>query len=240
MLNKKLLALAILLSLLAAGSVFWYLNSLTNKTVSLNMVSIVTAAVDIPKNTVIKAEMLTQSELPQEYSPANGITEIKDAVGKIAATKVFRNQQLLKGALIEKGDKTAGLAYTVPAGKRAVTVAVDEVSGLDGQILPGDRVDVAATLNFDGPQSTQITQTSLILQNITVLAVGRTLETEAQSWLQRNGMEKTVTLAVTPKDAQPLILASERGTIRMLLRSPVDHEISNLGGLRGSDLLQGR
>lgn len=240
MLNKKLLALAIFFSLLAAGSVFWYLNSLTNKTVSLEMVSVVTAAVDIPKNTVVKAEMLIKSELPQEYSPVDGVTEIEDAVGKIAATKIFRNQQLLKGALIENGDKGAGLAYTVPMGKRAVTVAVDEVSGLDGQILPGDRVDVAATLNFDGPQSTQITQTSIILQNIHVLAIGRTLEAEAQSWLDRKETEKTVTLAVTPKDAQPLILASERGTIRMLLRSPADQETSNLGGLRGSDLLQGR
>lgn len=240
MVNKKLLALAIFFSLLAAGSVFWYLNNVTNKTVSLEKVSVVTAAVDIPKNAVIEAEMLTTTELPQEYSQADGVTEIEEAVGKIAATKIFRNQQLLNRALIEKGDKSAGLAYTVPMGQRAVTVAVDEVSGLDGQILPGDWVDVAATLDFEGPQNTQITQTSLILQNIHVLSVGRTLDAEAQSWIERKETEKTVTLAVTPSEAQPLILASERGTIRLLLRSPGDQETLNLGGLRGSDLLHGR
>lgn len=241
MLNKKLVVLALILSLSAAGSVYWYLTTIGSRMDTSEKVAAVVAAVDIPKNTVIKEEMLTETELPKAYSQAGGVTQIEEVVGNVANTKIFRGQQVLSKAFIESGDKKAGLAYTVPIGRRAVSVPVNEVSGLDGQLLPGDRVDVAATLDFEVTGgSAEINQTSIILQNIQVLAVGRVLEAEAQNWIQREGLEKTVTLAVTPQEAQPLIMASEKGTIRMLLRSPADDEILKVPALRGTDMLQGR
>lgn len=240
MLNKKLVVLAVILSLLAAGSVYWYLSGVSNRMDTTDKVPAVVAAVDIPSNTLIEEDMLLKTQLPRQYSQAGGVAEIQEAVGKVADSKIYSGQQVLSQALIAKGDEKAGLAYTVPPGRRAVSVAVDEVSGLDGQLMPGDRVDVAATLDFKGSGDSDITQTSIILQDIQVLAVGRVLDAEAQSWAEREGMEKTVTLAVLPQEAQPLILASERGSVRMLLRSPGDSKKSNLGSLQLNDMLRGR
>jgi pilus assembly protein CpaB len=240
LLNKKLLLLAVVFSLLAAGSVYWYLSSLSSGTERGEMVPVVTAAQDIPKNTVIEEKMLVKTEIPREYAQGGVINNIKDAEGKVAQMKILQGQQVLSKALIQTGDRSAGLAYAVPKGRRAVSVAINEVSGLDGQLMPGDRVDVAATLDFSGSGGGDITQTSIILQDIEVLAVGRVLEAEKQSWAQRGEMEKTVTLAVLPEEAQPLILASERGSIRMLLRSPADSGKPNLGSLQLNDMLRGR
>lgn len=239
MLNKKFLLLAVVFSLLAAGSVYWYLSSLAGGADSEKMVPVVTAAQDIPRNTVIQEQMLIKTEVPEEYVQPGAVSSIKEAEGKLARVKIFQGQQLIDKALIETGDRSASLAYAVPQGRRAVSVAVNEVSALDGQLMPGDRVDVAATLDFSG-SGTDITQTSIILQDIEVLAVGRTLEAEARSWAQREGMEKTVTLAVLPEEAQPLILASEKGSIRMLLRSPGDSGKPNLGSLQLNDMLRGK
>jgi len=240
LLNKKLLFLAVVFSLLAAGSVYWYLSSLSGGAEELDMVPVVTAAQDIPKNTVIEEEMLVKTDIPREYAQGGAINNIKDAEGKVAQVKILQGQQVLSKALIQTGDRNAGLAYAVPKGRRAVSVAIHEVPGLDGQLMPGDRVDVAATLDFSGSGGGHITQTSIILQDIEVLAVGRVLEAENQSWAQRGEMEKTVTLAVLPEEAQPLILASERGSIRMLLRSPADSGKPNLGSLQLNDMLRGR
>lgn len=241
MLNKKLLALAIIFSLFAAGSVYWFLSTTASKIASKDSVSVVTAAVDIPKNTVIKEEMLSRTQIPQSHAQSGVIAENADAVGKVTDAKIFSGQQVLDKALIAPGDKKAGLSLTIPKGRRAVTVAVNEVSGLNSLLMPGDRVDVAATLDFKGTvDGGEINQTSVILQNIQVLAVGKALEAEAQTWAQKEESETTATLAVTPQEAQPLIMASERGTIRMLLRSPADEEVLKVPALRGTDMLQGR
>ena len=87
--------------------------------------------------------------------------------------------------------------------------------------MPGDRVDVAATLDFSGsgvdispkPALSSRTLKCWLLDGFWRLRTRAGLSGE--KW-------KTVTLAVLPEEAQPLILASERGSIRMLLRSPAD------------------
>lgn len=241
MLNKKLLGLAIILSLLAAGSAYWFLSTTASKMFSKDSVSVVTAAVDIPRNTVVKEEMLSKTQISKTYAQAGAIKEAEEAVGKVTNAKIFRGQQVLTKALTGPGDKDAGLALTIPKGKRAVTVAVNEVSGLNGLLMPGDRVDVAATLDFKGTDGGgEINQTSIILQNVQVLAVGKALDADAQTWAEKQDTETTATLAVTPKEAQPLIMASEKGTIRLLLRYPADEDVLTVPALRGTDMLQGR
>ena len=239
MLNKKLVALAVIFSLLAAGSVYLYLRDVASKEDTAQYVTVLSAAQDIGRNTVITEVMLEEAAIPEQYVQAGALTKMEDAVGKVALAKIFRGQQVLGAALIDSGSSAEGLAYTIPSGKRAVSVAVDEVSALDGMMMPGDKVDVAVTMDFN-VGGNGVSQTSIIIQNIQVLAVGRKLEGEGESWLEREGMEKTVTLAVTPAQAQSLILASERGSIRMLLRTPSDSGTFNPGALQTTDLLRGR
>lgn len=239
LLSKKMVALAIILSILAAGSVYWYLSDVTQRVDTTEYAAVLVAARDIGKNTVISEDMLEETAIPKEYVQPGAVSDMEDAVDKVALSKIYQGQQVLGKALIARGSSSEGLAYTIPVGKRAVSVAVDEVSGIDGMIMPGDRVDVAATMDFSVGE-TDVSQTSIIVQDIQVLAVGRQLDAEGRSWMEREGTEKTVTLAVTPNEAQPLILASERGSIRIMLRPPADTSKPNLGAFQSTDMLRGR
>ena len=234
MVNKKLIFLAVFLSLAAAGSVFWYLSSLTNEMDTTVYANTVAAVVDIPKNTVVTGDMVKEVKVPQEYVHPEAVTKVSEAVGRISTGRIYAGEYVISRSLVEQGQTNQGLAYAIPKGKRAVSIAINEVSGVTGLVMPGDKVDIVVTLDLSG-----VTQTGYILQGIPVLAVGRKLDAQAETWAKREGMESTFTLAVTPKEAQPLVLASERGSIRLLLRPPVDDSKANLMDLRLNDLLRG-
>ena len=111
---------------------------------------------------------------------------------------------------------------TIPNDKRAVTITVDDVSGVAGFIAPGSYVDV---LNVDGDGKDRRVSGSLLLQNVLVLAVGSTDITSDK--VKKNENVKTVTLALDPREAVELRVAQSEGRITLMLRpqKPTDKEI---------------
>jgi pilus assembly protein CpaB len=107
---------------------------------------------------------------------------------------------------------------------RAVAIPVDDITGVAGFLKEGDRLDILATveipmLNASGMEESTLL-TLVVLQNIELLAVGTNPETN----LKKNSSgANTLTLAVSVQDAQALVLATEQGKIRILLRPPMDH-----------------
>jgi len=240
MISKKLLVFAIILSLLTAGSVYYYLQNLEKSLNTTEYVNIFTASKDIPANTKITGEMFIKKQIPVEYAHNDSVIDIEKVKGKIIKVPLVAGEVILKSHLAgEKGGD--GLAYTVPVGKRAITISVSEVSAVANMVLPGDRVDIIVTLDMEEKKADQskekVTKNGFLLQKLEILAVG--------SRMERNSKVKakeitTVTLAVSPEEAPRLALASERGTIRMLLRSPIDDEIKDLTPVRLQDLLERR
>lgn len=119
------------------------------------------------------------------------------------------------------------LARMVRKSERALSVSVDMNSSVSGMIQPNDHVDIVGTFRFPGDdKSSTFDQVTLtILQNVTVLAVGQ----QVSSALQRAGAAgerprnyATMTLAVTPKEAEMLVFAQQKGTLTFTLRNPVD------------------
>lgn len=240
MISKKLLAFAIILSLLTAGSVYYYLQNLEESFDTTEYVNVFAAVKDIPLDTKIAREMFTEKKVPVEYAHHNSVIDIVQVEGKIIKVPLVAGETLLKSHIAgERGED--GLAYTVPEGKRAIAVAVNEVSAVANMVLPGDRVDIIVTLDLeekkaDGSEQ-GITKNGFLLQNLEILAVGSRMKRSSNG---KGNEISTVTLAVNPEDAPRLALASERGTIRMLLRSPVDDEIKDLAPVRLQDLLERR
>jgi pilus assembly protein CpaB len=115
------------------------------------------------------------------------------------------------------------MSVLVPSGMRAMAVGVNEVIGVSGFILPKDRVDVIATRTDQGTDKS----TETILQNIEVLAVGKRLEQEGK----QNIEVPTLTLAVTPEEAERLALALQEGKIHIALRSILDTQVARLATL---------
>ncbi|MBC7324510.1 MAG: Flp pilus assembly protein CpaB, partial [Moorella sp. (in: Bacteria)] len=134
-------------------------------------------------------------------------------------------------------DPSQGLAFLVSPGKRAATIAVNDVSGLAGLLRPGDRVDVAGTV--DVPLgSARETVTSLLIQNVHVLAVNQFADPSPVKSSNKSTQTQTITLEVTPQQAQTLILAAERGSVRLLLRSPGDEAEVALPSVRLENLVR--
>jgi len=218
--NKYVIFISIIFGLITAYLIYDYLIRVEQSMNNVQYGEVVVAAADVSAKTRVTHEMLQVKKIPVEYIHPLAARKKEEAAGSITTVPLFQGEQVLKKLIVAPGEVKNGLAYAVPEGKRAVTVAVDEVSGISGFIKPDDRVDVAAVINLPEGQR-EIPHSLVVLQNIQVLAVGKILEDRTDG---KNPIEyKTVTLAVTLEESRPLILASQKGSIRLMLRSPVDN-----------------
>ncbi len=192
-------------------------------------VSVVIAAEDIPAESVIGAEAVTTTELPADRAPRNAATSVPEVLGKVAKV-VLPTGTVIELDKISEPGPAHGLAWTVTPGMRAVTVALDPVSGVAGFLKPGNRVDVLATV----PQG-DTTVALTVLQDVKLLAIGPqaqpTTEEEAKEGATpgpRAREQPTATLEVTPEGAQDLVLADQKGDLRLTLRAATDHAMAGL------------
>lgn len=221
--TKKYWIIAIVCGLAAAALFYLFLGQVQEQYRPDNMVKVVRAAQPIPKDQVIKANQLMTEEVPDIYAHPNGIRDASEAVGKTVTSDISAGEEILKEKLVGEKDKADRLAYVIPLNKRAVTIAINEVVGVANNIKVGDHVDVMVTVNATAPGTSEAkTYTVLTLQNIEVLSVGTKASGEEAA---KGG---TLTVAVTPQQAQPLILATQEGQIRLMLRSPVDDSTFDL------------
>lgn len=225
--NKIILIMALVFGILTAFGTFKYLDNLKETyRASGNYAKVAVAAQTIPARTLIQEQMLKYVELPVEYITAGAVVDTKDAVGKLARGDIYPDEQILHSKLVARDDPDAGLAGKVNTGRRAVTVAVNPVSALAGMVRPGDRVDVITTFNTEGNPTQSLTST--IIHNVPVLAV----DANTATGNPRDEAPATVTLQVTPTQAQELVLATERGSIRLTLRSPDDSQATPIPSAR--------
>lgn len=211
--SKLVFLLAIIFGLLTALLLYKYLADTKAALENTEYVEIVVAAEDIPAKTRIMEKMLKLKKIPKEYQHPNEILHLEDVVNKILLVPVIEGESIMSNQILGPEERKEGLAYIIPQGKRALTIPVDEVSGVAGLIKPGDSVDILATLEIN-----DTAYTSVPLQNIEVLAVGKKIDDTITEPVEY----KTVTLAVTFTQAKRLMMASQRGAIRLMLRSPVD------------------
>src|SRR3972149_5788424 len=109
---------------------------------------VVVAGQDIPARTEIGPEMLSVVDVPGSLAVNGALESVEPLIGETTRYPVAAGQQVtLAGAGAQT--KEDGLAGVVPKGLRALSVEVDEIRGVGGLLLPGDRVDVIAVLTAD-------------------------------------------------------------------------------------------
>ncbi|MCL6634262.1 MAG: Flp pilus assembly protein CpaB [Peptococcaceae bacterium] len=240
--NKIILMLAVIVGLAAAGGIYLYLEDLKKTYVlSGDFVKVVTARQRIPAKTQITAQMIEMKDIPANYINERAAVDTGEVIGKIARSEILPGEQVLRDKLAKDRDSSDGLSFTLPPGRRAVTVAVNEVSGLAGLVRPGDRVDVLGTFDLQGAVGQEKASiTSLLIQNVDVLSVDQSTSPAAGN--NQDGKKAapahTITLSVTPEQAQPLVLCSEKGSIRLILRPATDQEIVTLPSIRMNQLVR--
>lgn len=226
--SKKYWVIALLCGLVTAYLSYQYLQQIENQYRPDNMIEVVKARIDINKDTIITAKELETQEIPAQYVHPDALMEKEKVIGKIAVNDLSAGEVIINEKLVSSKDKSSRLSYSIPNYQRAVSIAIDNVTGVSGFITPGDRVDIVATLDIPllDPRGNEKTKTFNIMamQDIQVLEVGDKYRIAND----RNSSEsKTLTLAVPTQDVQALVLAAERGRLRVLLRSPVDSSRTN-------------
>jgi pilus assembly protein CpaB len=175
--------------------------------------TIVVAANALPFGTTIKGEDLREIPWARSALPEGAFSKIAEIIEKgrrVVLSPLGPNEPILKWK-ITGPDARASLSAVVEEGMRAVGIRVNDVVGVAGFVLPGDRVDVLLTRTDNSEKPS----TDVIIQNVRVLAVDQVADEKAST----PTLARVVTVEVTTVDAQKVALAQSVGQLSLSLRS---------------------
>ena len=181
-------------------------------------VSILVASDTLAFGAPIGAKDVREIDWPAQSRPdgafANFAELIKD--GRRITMSPFVRDEPIIASKVSAPDQRASLSTVIEKGKRAVTVAVDDVRGVAGFIFPGDFVDVVLTRteNSNGPQNFS----EVILQHVKVLAIDQM----AGQRQEHPTVAKAVTVEADPEQALKILLAVNVGKLSLILRQPAE------------------
>lgn len=215
---------AILMGLLATWGVARYVGGVRKQVeTEVEQVEILVARESVPTglsvDDMLKRRLLEKKKVPRKYVVTRAVYTAKDVDGRVSTVPLTKGEQLT----IDKFQvpAQAGVTYVVPKDQVAISVPVDDVRGVSGLIRTGDLVTVIATVQDKMGEET----TKVLLQHVKVLAVGgsTTPSGEQKSTLASTGsrqqaaVKPTITLALSPADAEKLVFAEEVGKVWLTL-----------------------
>jgi pilus assembly protein CpaB len=214
--GAKYLALAVVVGLVAVFLIHRYITT-TTQVVQVAKDPVVVAEVDISPGTALEPRLLRVDQWPKNIIPPRTVRSPQEVQGRVVQTFIAKGEPILTTKLAPEGT-AAGLGGLLAPDKLAVTIKTDEVTGVAGFINPGDRVDVLVELPAPEGQGEHISK--IILQNIKVLSKGQIFDPTAPK--DKPQVVNTVTLEVTPEQAEALNLATFQGKIRLALRNQLN------------------
>jgi pilus assembly protein CpaB len=187
-------------------------------------VSVVVAAGNISRGTTVSADLLKTRDMPKDSVPEGVVTKVEDAIDRMAYSPLVKDEIILDGKLTPRGSGR-GMAALIPAGMRAFTIQTPSVAaGVAGFVLPGDKVDVLLTVASQYPNDpTGGGTTTTLLQNVEILAVDQRVDAPADNKVDPKEL-RSVTVLVTPDQANKLDLGQNKGTLHLSLRNPEDNQ----------------
>lgn len=226
LLRNRLVIIALVVGSLTALLAYGFLAR--QASAATKSMQVVVAQRLIPAGTILNFDMVALRSMRKNTVPSTAIQSLAMVAGKIAGVEIPAGQIVTSESLAEK----TRLAQMIPPNMRAVTVSLMPVIGVGGFLKPGDHVDVIATFDVNGG-----TLTRTILQNALLLATGTDMLVadpgRAGSKPAKSEVQPTATLALSPMDAEKLILAESRGTLRIVLRRSDDVSLAATRGFTG-------
>lgn len=183
---------------------------------------VMTAALEIPYGQKVENRHLKRIEMPVGLAPEGAVRNAQQIEGMVANANILPGEILMQGRFSEH---LAGstLASLIEPNMRAVTVRVNDVVGVGGFLLPGNRVDVLASRTVN-----KRTITNTILNDLKVLAVDQTASTNEKDPV----IVRAVTLEVSPQQAEDIVKARDEGPIQLSLRNPNDRGVQKKPAVR--------
>lgn len=221
--NGLLLGLALGVGLLSAWGVQRYIQGQMQAIESRAKAGTVRVLVprgDLAKGSVIDEETVAVRAVPKEWAHANAILEAQfERVASQRLALPATGGQMLMWSMLE-GQRTPSFSARLTNGRRAITVPVDEVNSISGMLQPGDRIDLMLSAKREAKPLLLP-----LLQNVVILATGsQAVPASEESSSQTGGRRSytTITLEVSPDEAQRVLAAREIGKVAALLRAPGD------------------
>ncbi len=221
---------------LVVSSIFYRMTSRTpggsTRAEATDTRDMVVATRALPVGVSVKPPDVKVVKISNQAFPKGAFSKVEEVIDRPVISNILVDEPVLEGRLASRGSGL-GLAPVIPVGMRAVTVAVNEVIGVAGFVLPGMRVDVLVT---GTPPDGKNRMTTTVLQNILVLSAGHAMQPDARG---QPISAPTVTLLVTPAQAEILTLAGNEGRVQLVLRNGSDQSVEPTPGRVAAELYGG-
>ena len=217
--------LLVLISALFAGAAAWFANewittqvAQKNTKETIETVNVVVAALNIPYGNIVERQHIKIQTMPKEIAPAGTISDLDEVKGKIAKRALIPGEIILPQHVTDQTQGSVLSALLSPK-MRAVTLRVNDVVGVGGFLLPGNHVDILHVR-----RSGKGASTSTILKKVKILAVGQKSNTNSNDPI----VVRSVTVEVSPKNAEKLVTAKATGSIQLTLRNPLEDAVAEV------------
>lgn len=240
---KKNFLFAGVFALLASVFAGLYLYDVEQTNRSMNEpVNVVVAASRIEQGKAITYSMLKEKLIPKQYVQPKYISQIKDFYSQenpaFMAIVPFEQGEQITATKILPITSDAGISNTIPDNKRAVTIIFDRDEVL-GIISPGSRIDLISVIEYESKDRNFVQASCVIAQNLIVLAVGNNIIGGINDSKQENmTVNIPVTVAVSIQEAQQIMLAQEKGVIKIALRPVSDLSVENIRQIKIDDIFK--
>jgi pilus assembly protein CpaB len=213
-----LLGSSIALSIVAAFIAnSWIQNELNRgDELKASMERVIVASMKIPYGLEIGETHIKVKEVPKGTAPAGSFSDTELVLGTVSRTDIYPGEVIIKDRVVAHGDGNT-LAAMISPNKRAITVRVNDVVGVAGFLLPGNRVDVISTKKKDKKVTSET-----ILRNIKVLAVDQTAATDKNEPI----VVRSVTMEMSPRETEEVTAATKEGTLQLTLRNPTQEVVA--------------
>jgi len=217
--QKRSLIVLVLGVVIALGTALSLRSRVAGEDASVGKEQVLVAAADIPAGTFVRADAnLIMVDWPKDNITPGMITsataKTADFNGAVARRAITKGEAIQANTLV-RSTEGGFMSAVLEPGKRAVSIAVDATTGNAGFIFPGDRVDLILTHTFNKTANNEMRASETFIENVRILAVDQSLDNPENKAI----LAKTVTLEVSPKQAEEINVAKDLGKISLSLRS---------------------
>ena len=198
-----------------------------NGKAQVNKTKVLHALADIPAGVALNETNVEFRELATDDLPDGAITRVEDYEERALMIPVVANDIIIATKLGEKGD--FGAAVSIPKGMRVKTIAVNDTKTHSGMLMPADRVDLLVTFKTRSKREGMVTVTKTLIENVEVFAADNRRSMKNDD--TQDAKSKTISLLVTPEQAEVLTLAQSKGELDLVLRPKGDHEVVHPDGI---------
>ncbi|HVM08423.1 MAG TPA: Flp pilus assembly protein CpaB [Acidimicrobiales bacterium] len=226
---------AVVLAAVAAVATFAYVRGIESRAYGdTQLVEVFVVTAEIPKGTpgeAAAAGAVKADRIPAKFRPGNALTSLDAILGKVALSSLSPNTVLVEGQFVDPRTAQVTFSQRIPAGNVAITVSVDQVRGVAGLLVPGDKVNI---LVADGGSQ------RVLYQNVPIIAIGTTAAPQPGDTAEvQNPGSGLITFAVPPEAASRIAFAASQGGGLYLTLVPQDNQAVDIPPINAGNLFPG-